>query len=523
MARNVTLASVPVGNQTPAELQATVEELAADLPDTEVVIDAGDFSLTTTAGELGMSVDVDRTIEEVREESQDGPLPTRPVRWVQSFFGEREVDAVLAVDVEQLAATMVSLEGDRRTVPVEPSLEATTEAVKLVPGTPGTELTVHDVVAALPQHVDDVSEPITIAAEQTITEPAVSDESVAALAEQANSVTAGTITLETGGATNEVDGSEFRPAFGLAIDGDTPRLTMQPEPVAEILSKNVPAKPNPTGVRFDIQGGVPVPVGGEDAAVCCTEDAPETIVAALLAGETTIPLPTRTQTAAQGREWAAGLGVKEIIGSYTTNHKGGESRVTNIHRMADLLRGTLIPPGTTFSVNDTVGRRTVEKGFVEGGVIQDGEFTDRHRWRRQPVRARPVQRCVLRRSRHPHLQGALQVHQPLPLRPRGHARLPRRRPEDPQRHALRHRDLAELHEHLDHRRPVVDTHRRRRPDRRRTRPPAAAAVTTERTRTFTDGQVENRHVPGQLRLRLQSDAAVGTDTFRADRRLRLRR
>lgn len=32
------------------------------------------------------------------------------------------------------------------------------------------------------------------------------------------------------------------------------------------------------------------------------------------------------------------------------------------------------PPGTTFSVNDTVGRRTAEKGFVEGGVIQDGEF-----------------------------------------------------------------------------------------------------------------------------------------------------
>ncbi len=375
VARNITLASVPVGNQTSAELRATVEQLGAELPDTEVVIDAGEFSLTTTAGELGMSVDVDRTIEEVRDESKDGPLPTRPIRWVQSFFGERDVDAVLAVDVEQLAATMVALEGDRRTVPVEPSLEATPEAVKLVPGTPGTELTVHDVVAALPQHVADVDEPITIEATQTVTDPRVSDESVAALADQANTVTAGEITLETGGASNKVDGAEFRPAFGLAIDGSTPRLTMQPEPVAEILSQNVPAKANPTGVKFDIQGGVPVPVGGEDAAVCCTEGAPETIVAALLAGETTIALPTRTQTAAEGREWAAGLGVKEIIGSYTTNHKGGESRVTNIHRMADILKGTLIPPGSTFSVNDTVGRRTVEKGFVEGGVIQDGEFT----------------------------------------------------------------------------------------------------------------------------------------------------
>ncbi len=43
-------------------------------------------------------------------------------------------------------------------------------------------------------------------------------------------------------------------------------------------------------------------------------------------------------------------------------------------------------------MNDTVGRRTTEKGFVEGGVIQDGEL-DRHRRRRQPVRHHAVQRA----------------------------------------------------------------------------------------------------------------------------------
>jgi vancomycin resistance protein YoaR len=48
--------------------------------------------------------------------------------------------------------------------------------------------------------------------------------------------------------------------------------------------------------------------------------------------------------------------------------------VTNIHKISDIVRGTLIPPGATFSVNDTVGRRTTAKGFVEGGVIQDGKF-----------------------------------------------------------------------------------------------------------------------------------------------------
>ena len=115
-------------------------------------------------------------------------------------------------------------------------------------------------------------------------------------------------------------------------------------------------------------------MGGEDAQVCCGDEAPQRVVEALLAGERSAELPSTTVTAAQGREWAAGLGVREIVGSFTTNHACCEDRVTNIQTMAARLQGELIPPGTTFSVNDTVGRRTVEKGYLEGGVIQDGEF-----------------------------------------------------------------------------------------------------------------------------------------------------
>ncbi len=375
VARNVTLAGVPVGHETPEELDASVAELAEELPATTIEIDAGEFSLTTTAGELGLGIDQERTVERVMDIGRDAPLPVRPVEWVQSWFGERSADVVLTIDAEQLAGTLVELEGDRRTEPVEPSLDPTVEAVRLVPGTPGEELTVSDVVAALPQSLGDISEPIDIDVELTVTQPQVSDEQVAALAEQANQVTAGPITLKAGGADTEVEGPTFRPAFGLAVDDGTPRLTMQAEPVAEILAAEVPGRANPTKVRFEIGPAGPVPVGGEDAQVCCTDEAPQRIVDALLAGQTTVELPTRVETAAEGREWAAGLGVKEVIGQFTTNHKCCESRVTNIHRIADILRGTLIPPGSTFSVNDTVGRRTTEKGFVEGGVIQDGEFS----------------------------------------------------------------------------------------------------------------------------------------------------
>ncbi|HET7719864.1 MAG TPA: VanW family protein, partial [Acidimicrobiales bacterium] len=50
--------------------------------------------------------------------------------------------------------------------------------------------------------------------------------------------------------------------------------------------------------------------------------------------------------------------------------------VTNIHRIADLVRGALIPPGGSFSVNGHVGRRTTENGFVAAGAIRNGEHVN---------------------------------------------------------------------------------------------------------------------------------------------------
>ena len=375
VARNVSLAGISVGGQHRDQLDRSVEQLAEELPSTVVRIEDGDDTLTSTAGDLGIQVDVEATERKVLQIGRGDPLPTRPVRWLRSLFTDRSADVVVTVDAERLAATLQQLEGDRRTLPVEPSLTQGEGGVELVPGTRGRAITVHDVVAGIPRSLGDITEAIVIPVEQTETPPNTSDDAVAALAQRANEVTAGNVSLVAGGRTYEVEGTRFRPAFGLAVDEGEPRLTMRAEPISELLAEVVSSPSNPTGVRFDIRGGVPVPVGGEDSQVCCAEGAEQTIVQALLEGTTTIELPTRTVSAEEALEWAAGLGVRQVIGSFTTRHQCCESRVTNIHRIADLTRGILIPPGTTFSVNDTVGRRTQEKGFVEGGVIMDGEFT----------------------------------------------------------------------------------------------------------------------------------------------------
>ncbi|HUG83308.1 MAG TPA: VanW family protein [Euzebya sp.] len=70
----------------------------------------------------------------------------------------------------------------------------------------------------------------------------------------------------------------------------------------------------------------------------------------------------------------ADMGILEPISTFTTFFPAGQSRVTNIQRMADIIDGTVIQAGQSFELNDAVGRRTRENGFVAGGAIIDGEL-----------------------------------------------------------------------------------------------------------------------------------------------------
>ena len=63
-----------------------------------------------------------------------------------------------------------------------------------------------------------------------------------------------------------------------------------------------------------------------------------------------------------------------VIGEFTTYHNCCESRVTNIHLIADAVDGVVVPAGETWSLNGHVGQRTEAKGYVPAGAIVGGEL-----------------------------------------------------------------------------------------------------------------------------------------------------
>jgi vancomycin resistance protein YoaR len=71
-------------------------------------------------------------------------------------------------------------------------------------------------------------------------------------------------------------------------------------------------------------------------------------------------------------EMAGGLGIQDVIGTFTTNYPYAEYRLINIHRAAKWMDGTIVQPGEIFSYNKAVGERTEARGFVPGIMIDNG-------------------------------------------------------------------------------------------------------------------------------------------------------
>ncbi|MEI8082839.1 MAG: VanW family protein, partial [Actinomycetes bacterium] len=71
-------------------------------------------------------------------------------------------------------------------------------------------------------------------------------------------------------------------------------------------------------------------------------------------------------------EAANNLGITEKMGSYTQKFPYAAYRKQNIGQAAKKVNGTLLTPGSVFSMNDTVGERTKANGYTQGPVVGEG-------------------------------------------------------------------------------------------------------------------------------------------------------
>ena len=379
--RNVTLAGTPIAGLTAPELDAAVAELAERYRVADVVVDAPEGGFQANAAELGLSVVADRTAAEAMTVGRTGNVADRMWGWARSFVWERK--APVRITVDETAMDRIVVERDpKRKPPVEPSLTVSDDdKVVPKPGVPGRGISRPSVLAAL-QEAGPEGLPLRISVERDAIPPRFPIEDAQRLADRAEQLSAGGLPVTAGTATATVPASVLRGWFTTQPTAEELQLTVDasdaPDTLAQLFPKPVVA---PVDAGFSVSGGQVSITPSKPGSGCCGPGAVEAIQSSLLTRSpgdmTAVSLPLKTVPPSRDEEAARKLGIVEPIGTFTTNHAGGEPRVRNIHRIADMIQGAVIAPGATFSVNNYVGRRTAANGFVAAPVIdKDYNFTD---------------------------------------------------------------------------------------------------------------------------------------------------
>jgi vancomycin resistance protein YoaR len=391
--RNVEVAGRPVGGLSEASLPEVMGEVDQELASRPVVVTSGDRRYETTAGDLGLTVDAEATAEAALDAGRDDSLLARPVTWLSSFFSPREVDVQYSVQESQVVAKMLELQGPELLAPHDPTIQLGDQGWVAVPGTPGQGVDTDEIVAGLPAQADATpSGTIEVEASTVEVAPRFTDAEAQALADDANARTANGITLTAGEASKQVSAEQLRTWIAPTTANGALELAILPDTVnAELPTLFADVSAEPVDASFDLQNGTPVVVPSQQGIACCGPTSPDLVMQALIAGEATVALEVTVTEPHVTTEAAQALGIVGPVGGnnawrdggattagpgFTTYHAGGQSRVTNIHRMADMVRGAIILPGETFSINDHVGPRTAAKGFVPAGAIREGEHVD---------------------------------------------------------------------------------------------------------------------------------------------------
>ncbi len=385
--RNVTLGSRDISKLPEDELANTVADLADHYAAIQVQIRTPDVTYKAPAGELGLQLDQKATVQAALDLDKDTSLPARPFVWLSSFVHDRSAPLSFTVDSAKLESGVAALGGD--TASSEPKLVAGANAITVVSGTSGRRVQPDGLADQLLRRGRTGEEPIIVDASVADQAPKVTDAAAQAVADKLTLSTAAGLKVTAGPTTTSIAPATVRSWLGAKVVNGILTPTIDGPKAIAALTAAIPADNKVADARITLVNGAIQITPSKDGTACCAPDTPTRLLAAINASQPAVTVDLQVKKAGFTTEEAQKLGIKEPVGtttdwkgiaqvkSFTTYYDpGGGGRVINIHRVADLVDGTVVKPGETFSINGKVGPRTLEKGFVVAGAIANGEHVD---------------------------------------------------------------------------------------------------------------------------------------------------
>ena len=366
--RGTTVSGVSIGGHPQDEAAQRLQAGLADRVARDIATTIEGTPVAVDPAAAGLSVDYDASVAEA-----GGERSWDPVRLWNYFTGGDTFVAEVVVDEPTLTAYVAGLDEQHGTTARDGAVAFDGGEIVRTKAREGKALDLDDTRAQLLSAFLD-EDPATLALENTTTVPDIDATDVqSALSTFASPAVAAPVTLSFESSTVKLFPADFTAALSLVPTDGTLVPTLDPATLSEL-------------VRTRVTDGAPV-----DATVALVNGTPQVIparpgitfddadleagfldVVAKPQGERTLQLAARVARPAFTTQDARALQITEQVSSFTTYFPYAEYRNVNLGRAAELINGTVLEPGETFSLNGTVGERTEANGFTKGYVISDG-------------------------------------------------------------------------------------------------------------------------------------------------------
>jgi vancomycin resistance protein YoaR len=389
----------PVAGATRDELRATVDAAAERRKGHAVVVVAGEEEeVRTDRDSLGATANVDRTVERAWARGRRGLWRAVWDR-LQARRGARvDLSVELDRDRDRLDAWAQEAAAELSRPPRDAGLTYVVEddegdevLVEVAEPREGHEVDPDDLVDEVEEALDEPGE-VRIDAPSEVEEPTITAADLDAVRVEAERVVTAPVVLRNPSAGDDLGLSRVDLARYVTVtsdpeaaEGERLRIRFDEDRLRSYLDDGgrEAIEAEPVDAEFSIDGDSIEIVGGTPGFELDTDALPDRILDVAVQEEGTGDEPREGELAGSTTDPEVSsdeleeLGIEEEVSSFSTDLVPGESRNQNIHLGADLLDGAMIAPGDTFSLNDRLGPRTRERGFVENGYIDaDGELTE---------------------------------------------------------------------------------------------------------------------------------------------------
>ncbi len=365
---SVEVAGADVSGKDAAGIAAVARRRARALLRESVVITRADdpsFRIAITRRALGASPRIAAAVEGALEPRSLGGRALSTV----GLAPTREVPITFTVSDARVDALADRVTDRVNTDPRAAAVEVTDTAITVVPGESGFGVDPDDLraeIARLPSRI--VLRPGTLP--PPVSEPAAERARLLAMRIVSHPVE---VTLDGRGVPIEPE--VLRSALRFAPRGSDLAVTLDPKTLYERISSAYATREQPVrNASLKVVGSTVRVVSSRNGRSLNMDAIAAAIVANpdATAVRARFKVTTPTTTTAEVKA----LKVTGLVSEFTTPYNCCEPRVTNIQRAAEILNGTIIPAGHTFSLNDALGPRTTDRGFVEAPQIAAGMLED---------------------------------------------------------------------------------------------------------------------------------------------------